>query len=816
MRRGRNRLIVQPVQSPMSGWIHDITVAVRQLRRRPGFALLAVATLAFGMGVNAVAFTLVNGVFLRGFTAHAVPDALRVSMTPAGDDGGLLSFDEFQRYDDAVAAPVTLAAEGRLGLSWLHEGRTSYIHALAVSRDYFTLVTPPVRAGRVVVSTDGDAPTVVIGERFWRDTLGAPSLTGLRLLLNGVQVDVSGIIAREFTGPAGTYSPDVWIPLDGLAMLRTSPVLRGTSERWLFAIARPGSSQTMAALEGQLAAVPIARDDPRAGIAEPRSVSVRPLGEAWSATGNRAAALVMGTIGMVLLLACFNVANQLLARAIERERDMGVRTALGASRWRLLRQMSFEGLVFASLAGIVATLLAWWTTALLTQFAPPTDTPQWVDLRPDARVMTFLVGLIAVAGVLPGLWPAITASRVDVVRALAGQGGWSGGRPSPIRRWLVGAQVAGATAFLVLAVLFVQSFSALQSANTGMAQDDVLVAEFAPASHGYTAERAAAYVDALTARARALPGVADVAVADRAPFFLGADRSLVRWPDGGTCSAAERCETATAFAVSAGHFRTVGARLIEGQEFSAAGVAAGSEVIVNGPLARDLSPDGAVVGRTLRLGTDGRPRTIVGVLAPIRMRGLDREVPTVFLPLDAGVFAGDVALLLRASRPAALTPPLLDAAHALDPDVALRVQTLASRLDLQLWPFRTLRLVSSVCAVLALLLAMSGLAGVVMHSVSRRAREFAVRLAVGASSQDIVGEVLKGGIRMLVPGLITGLLLAAGIARLTRAVFVGVDVLSPGAYLLVAAVQAVIVVLACLAPAVRSAQTPPLLALRQD
>ncbi|MCC7126330.1 MAG: ABC transporter permease [Acidobacteria bacterium] len=799
----------------MSGWIHDITIAIRQLRRRPGFALLAVATLALGMGVNAVAFTFVNGVFLRGFTAHVVPDTLRVSMTPAGEDGGLLSFDEFQRFDEALSAPATLAAEGRLGLSWLHDGGTTYIHALAVSRDYFTLVTPPVRAGRVVVSIDDDAPSVVIGERFWRDTLGAPSLTGLRLLLNGVQVEVSGIIAREFTGPAGTYSPDVWIPLDELTLLRTSPTLRGPDERWLFAIARPGPSQTMTALEAQLAAISIARDA-RADTGEPREVAARPLGEVWSATGNRAAALVMGTIGLVLLLACFNVANQLLARAIERERDMGVRTALGASRWRLLRQMSLEGLLFASLAGIVATLLAWWTTALLTRLAPPLDTPQWVDLRPDARVITFLVGVIALAGVLPGLWPAISASRVDVVRALAGQGGWSGGRPSPVRRWLVGAQVAGATTFLVLAVLFVQSFSALQSANTGLAQDELLVAEFAPASHGYTAERAAAYVDVLTARARALPGVVDVAVADRAPFFLGADRSLTLWPDGRTCSAVEPCETVTAFAVSAGYFRTAGARLAEGQDFSAAGVAAGSEVIVNGPLAWELSTDGAVIGRTLRLGVDGRPRTIVGVVAPIKMRGLDRDVPTVFLPLDAGTFAGDVALLLRASRPAGLTQPLLDAAYAIDSNVALRVQTLASRLERQLWPVATLRAVFGGCALLALALATSGLASVILHAMSRRRREFALRIAVGASARDIATEVFRSGLDLLWPGLVAGLALAAATARVTRAAFVGVDVLSPTAYLLVAALLLAVALAACAIPALRSSRTAPLLALRQD
>ena len=236
-------------------------------------------------------------------------------------------------------------------------------------------------------------------------------------------------------------------------------------------------------------------------------------------------AIGMGIIGLVLLLACFNVANLLLARAVERERDMGIRTALGAKPSRLMRLVVTEGFLIAALSGVVALLLAWWTQSFMSTFAIPIEQPQHIDLTPDRNVVLFIGMLILIAGVLPGLWPALSAARVNVLQVLGSQGANTvGARPAPLRRWLVGAQVAGSTMFLAIAALFVQSYSNILDVDLGFAGDRIVVAEFQPAQQGFDVDASQRYVESVTARVRALPGVAGVAFADRAPFFIGYDQ----------------------------------------------------------------------------------------------------------------------------------------------------------------------------------------------------------------------------------------------------------------------------------------------------
>ena len=267
----------------------------------------------------------------------------------------------------------------------------------------------------------------------------------------------------------------------------------------------------------------------------------------------------MGIIGLVLLLACFNVANLLLARAVERERDMGIRTALGAKPSRLMRLVVTEGILIAALSGFVALLLAWWTQSFMSTFAIPIEQPQHIDLTPDRNVVLFIGILILIAGVLPGLWPALSAARVNVLQVLGSQGANTvGARPAPLRRWLVGAQVAGSTMFLAIAALFVQSYSNILDVDPGFARDHIVLAEFQPAQHGYD-------IDAVTAICRvgggARAGAAwawpSVALADRAPFFIGYDRMTAVWPKSGACEG-DACPKHPTYAVSPGYFQTMG------------------------------------------------------------------------------------------------------------------------------------------------------------------------------------------------------------------------------------------------------------------
>jgi predicted permease len=797
--------------------VRDLKHSIRQLWRRPVFTLTAVLTLAIGIGVNAVAFTVVNGLLFKDSEIRSSADLGRIATIPGGDESGYASVEEYRRFIDATGGALDLAAEGRLSVAWRHGETTETAWVLFVSSGYFSMVDAPAVAGRVDVAPARDGrPTVVIGERFWRRKLDAASLAGLTLRLNHVDASVAGVIADSFTGPAGIYSPDVWLPLDDLSLFNTSPALRKRDARWLFLLGRLKPGVSVPEVQGRVdsAVASMARDWP--DTHRRRSARFRLFREGNSELRGltTASALAMGIIGLVLLLACFNVATLLLARAVERERDMGIRAALGAGTGRLVRLALTEGFLIAVLAGVAALVVAQWSQVFVGSFAIPIEQPQHIDLTPDATIVGFLLVLVLIAGVLPGLWPAISAARVDLARVLGSQGGSvTGAKPSRVPRRLVGAQVAGSTAFLALAILLAQTYGSLSLADLGFDKDHLVIADFEPASHGYDSDRTERYLDALVARVRALPGVTTAAVADRVPFFIGFEQLTVVSSGGARCEP-DACPKYATMAVGPGYFKTMGIAMIAGREFEPGG--APNEVIINQPLARQHWPEGRGLGETLTIGERGATVTIIGITAKTHTRGLDREAPTLYVPLDRERLEGMLSVVARTTgAPEAVVRPLAETAQDLDPNVSMvAVKTMRERMAVQLWPFRTVSWLFSICGVLALVLATVGLAGVVVHGVNRRLKEFGVRVSMGATPRNLVVDVLKSSVAMLLPGLIGGTVLAAGVARLARVAFIGVDVLNPMTYLAVALLECVVVIAACIGPALRASRVDPLIALR--
>lgn len=797
--------------------MRDLKHSIRQLWRRPVFTLTAVLTLAIGIGVNAVAFTVVNGLLFKDSEIRSSADLGRIATIPGGDESGYASVEEYRRFIDATGGALDLAAEGRLSVAWRHGETTETAWVLFVSSGYFSMVDAPAVAGRVDVAPARDGrPTVVIGERFWRRKLDAASLAGLTLRLNNVDASVAGVIADSFTGPAGIYSPDVWLPLDDLSLFNTSPALRKRDARWLFLLGRLKPGVSVPEVQGRVdsAVASMARDWP--DTHRRRSARFRLFREGNSELRGltTASALAMGIIGLVLLLACFNVATLLLARAVERERDMGIRAALGAGTGRLVRLALTEGFLIAVLAGVAALVVAQWSQVFVGSFAIPIEQPQHIDLTPDATIVGFLLVLVLIAGVLPGLWPAISAARVDLARVLGSQGGSvTGAKPSRVPRRLVGAQVAGSTAFLALAILLAQTYGSLSLADLGFDKDHLVIADFEPASHGYDSDRTERYLDALVARVRALPGVTTAAVADRVPFFIGFEQLTVVSSGGARCEP-DACPKYATMAVGPGYFKTMGIAMIAGREFEPGG--APNEVIINQPLARQHWPEGRGLGETLTIGERGATVTIIGITAKTHTRGLDREAPTLYVPLDRERLEGMLSVVARTTgAPEAVVRPLAETAQDLDPNVSMvAVKTMRERMAVQLWPFRTVSWLFSICGVLALVLATVGLAGVVVHGVNRRLKEFGVRVSMGATPRNLVVDVLKSSVAMLLPGLIGGTVLAAGVARLARVAFIGVDVLNPMTYLAVALLECVVVIAACIGPALRASRVDPLIALR--
>jgi predicted permease len=451
----------------------------------------------------------------------------------------------------------------------------------------------------------------------------------------------------------------------------------------------------------------------------------------------------------------------------------------------------------------------------MSTFAIPIEQPQHIDLSPDGNVVAFIGLLIVIAGVLPGVWPALSAARVNVIQVLGSQGAnLVGTRPSAMRRWLVGAQIAGSTAFLAIAALFVQSLDRIVDLDLGFDPRQIVIAQVEPAAVGLDTAASERYIDLLVSRIKALPGVSHAAVIDRAPFFIGYDRKTAVWPDGGSCEEAACLQVSTLFA-GAGYFQAMGIRMAGGREFEGTGT--GTEVIVNQIFAKQQWPDGRWLGETIRVGPNGAVLTVIGVAAPHRIRGLDRETPTLYRPLSAESHEGVLTVVARAADPAASVRPLSDMAQAIDPRVPLlTVQTMTDRMAVQMWPFRTLSRMFALCGLLALLLATAGLAASVIHAVSRRQREFGVRLSIGATPRDLAGDVLRQGLWLLIPGLTIGVVIAAGAARLAQAIFLGVNVLNPVTYLIVGALECAVVLVACLGPALRASRVDPLTALRAE
>lgn len=801
----------------MSVAMQDLRLCVRQLGRRPLFTCTAVLTLSIGMGVNTVAFTVVNGVLFRGSAVAAKAGVGRILTTPGGDESGNASLAEYERFAESTRGALDLAAEGRATVAWRRDGATHAAWVLFVSPSYFTMVDVQPINGRLAVGRTAGVPSIVISERFWREQLDAADLAGLTLVLNEVTVGVAGVLPESFTGPAGLYSPELWLPLGDVNFFNGAPSLQAREHRWLFLLGRilAGTSAAEVQSRVEAAAAAMARDWPDTHRGRGARFRMMGGGNGELRQLSTAAAIAMGVIGLVLLLACFNVANLLLARAVERERDLAVRAALGAGAARLMRLAVTEGMVIATLGGVTALALAGLTQPLVGSFAIPVDSPQHIDLTPDLRVVMFTALLVLVAG-LPGLWPAAAALRVDVVRAVGTSGGNSAGaRSSRVRGMLVAAQVAGSTAFLIVAALLAQSFGQLSAADRGFDRDRLLVAEFSPSSHGFDDESAERYSRALAERIRALPGVSHVALADRAPFFVGFPHMTKVSSTPAGCGADGHCVEYRTLAVDPAYFDTIGTDVVAGRAFTSNDTAA---VIVNRALAMRHWPDGQAVGKPLRLGEAGAPVTVVGIIDDTDAGALGGQIPALYVPLAEGHFNAAIAVIARATvDPATLVRGVRLSAQAVDARVALlSVKTMEERGAIQLWPFRTLAWLFSICGVLALALATAGLGGVVIHIANQRRKEYGLRIAVGASPRHLVGEVLAGGAWLTLPGVVIGSIVAAGAARLMRFAFYGIDVLDSRTYVAVAAVQCGIVLLACLGPAIRTSRIDPVAALRSE
>ena len=551
----------------MDSFRQDLKYAIRALLHRPWFSVLAVLTLAVGIGVNAVAYSAINALLRKPMRFPGAEQLGWIQTTGGTSPYNQTSLPDYRDLARENRTFEGIIAEARLPLSLAADGPAEQVWSLVVSANYMETMRARPIIGRTLTVSDGGSSdlAVVVSERFWKDRLnGGESIAGRALSLNGNLFSIVGVLPEGFQGPGGLYEPDLWLPLEKLPLLKLSPTLTDRQTPWLTVAGRLKDGVTEAQAQADLRGImeQLAQAHPSTNTG--RSVSFLPVMNGVPELRRIAQLAWVGlaVVGIVLLIACFNVAGLLLARAAERQREIGVRTALGATRGRILRQLVVEGVLLAVVSGAAALLLAAWSADLLSAFSLPSPIPQRLHFVLDARIIGFTLTLVALAGVLPALIPALQASRSDI-RQVMGSQPVIGVRRSRIRSLFVLAQVAGSTLFLAAALLFVRSFWNAASFTPGFDVDHTLVLELNSASFGYDAERAQGLFDSLVERLRAVRGIDTVALADRAPLSVGFPKTVDVAGNLDDCSG-PRCRSADRVRHLGGPLRRTGAAAARG------------------------------------------------------------------------------------------------------------------------------------------------------------------------------------------------------------------------------------------------------------
>ena len=799
-------------------WLrHDLRHAVRSLVERPGFSATAVLTLGLGIGVTTVAFNAINALVLRPFRVDNADRVgwIRIEGTTAAY--GQATVTEFEYLASASTSFDAIAAEGRLPVSLQTPDGARQAWAALVSTNYLETVGARPEVGRLFNAGDltGSELPVIVSHRFWKETLGASrSIGGQTIVVNGRAFSVIGVLPDDYQGRGGLFSPDMWLPLARSDVLNLPTVVRDDDRLLLFGHLREGVERARAIAELDA----LSRQWPSASLlpGTHRAARFYPMDEGHPEVREvaRFAWLALATVSVVLLLACFNVAALLMARANERQHEIGIRVALGAGRARILSQLITEGIALAVLAGTATLVLASWSGDLLATFSLPAPIPQRIHLGPDRTLVGFTALVVLIAGVAPALVPALQATQREVLASFRPES-TLGAAPSRLRNALVVAQVAGSTLFLVAALLLVRSFLKNAAFDTGFDTTKTLVMQVNPAMYGYEAGAARVLVENLESRLRSLPEVVAVGVSDRIPISIGMP-NRVEYSAGEADCAVVECRRAVVFSVAPGHFEALGVPLVDGRDFTAIDMGREDPVIVSDHLARQMWPGGSAVGRTFLLGETGRRVTIAGVTRDIRNRYVaEGTVPHVYRPMSADHWAAGVTVVIRtAGDPRDLLAATRDQLHALDKNLPVRVDTTAELMKLQLWPARTAAGFFLICGVLATLLATVGLFGVLYFTVLQRSREFGIRAALGATPGRVVHSVVCEGLALVVPGVALGSVAAYVAARLMSRALFGVSPADPLSFSAAAAIEFVVAIGACAVPAFRASNADPMVALR--
>ncbi len=808
--------------------------AARSLRQSPVFSIAAVLTLGLGIGANTAIFSFVNAVALKPPNVDDPGTLVRIyTSTPEGQPYGSTSFLELEdivEQTDVFDGVVGYAlAAGAL----TDEGRIELLLGEIVTGNYFDVLGAKIAMGRAFrpeeYETPGTHPVIVLGHGLWVRRFGEdPSIVGQAIRLNGVSFDVIGVADESYRGMLPALWVDFWAPSMMVRTLIPDAPNALTSRRsrqfMVHARLRDGVTVQEAQAAVSLVAARLEETFPESNaghsmsVLKADSVRLHPSVDVWLLPLAMAALVVPG---LVLLIACTNLAGLLLARATDRRKEIAVRLALGASRRQIVLYLLGESVLLSLVGGALGVLLATWLVRMITALTPPVIISLSFDVGVDYRVLVFTAGLSVLVGILFGLVPALRASKPELSRALKDEGAvvWRARRLS-LRNALIVGQVAVSMLLLLVAGLFIRSLQEAVNIDPGFDTESSIVFTMnAAVRHDEPAGRE--YYRQVLARLNAYPGVTGVALADRLPLgFSGQTMQiLVDQPRSESSRAdAERGEAIHFARITPGYFHTLGIDLLAGRDFGDLDRQGSPPVaILSEAGARHLWGDENPVGNTIRR-PGGVPLQVVGVARDTRVRTLgDGSEPYLYVPLEQS-YESMLELIIATDRdPAAFIGEAQDVILQVDPDVIpLEVMTMSGGNAMILFPLRMAAGLLGGFGALGLLLSSVGIIGSLAYSVSCRSHEVGVRMALGASPGNVVGMVVSGGMRLVGVGMAMGMVLALGVGQLLQGLLVGVSPTDPVAFLGVTALLAGVALLASWLPARRAAAVDPLAVLRKQ
>jgi predicted permease len=802
----------------------DVRYALRGLRRAPVFAITTIATLALGIGANTAMFSVIDALLLRPLPVH---EPERLFAVYRGPTSGAFSFPDFHALTAENAVLSGVAAWGSQS-AWLRtQAGFDRLVLDTVSPNYFSLLGIVPQIGTAFVTTDDVASRgmVVISDHLWRTRFGAdPAVVGRSIVLSGQSMTVIGVAPRAFIGLQPAAPTDGWITFATLSMLEPGWDFQAKQEVWIRLIARLRTDIEPRAANAALAHIVSESRASSTGAAIRLVPASTPIFDPDArSSASRLALLVAGVAALVLIIACANVANLLIVRGNARRREIGMRLAVGASRSRIARQMITESLVLASGGCLVGLVVAYWTLQLVIALAPPSAIPPGIVVALDARVIAFGSVLALVTALAFGVTPAWHLTRIDLLPVVkdapSGEERTASG-PLRVRRALVITQVALSAVLLVGAALFVRTLSAALAVPPGYDIDRVLlvstdfsVAKLPAAEARETGKR-------ILERVAALPGVESVAFGQIVPFS-GAFVSRPALPEGQTLTRANEDQHLVPYAVvSEGYFKTLGMQLT-GRDFSSGdSESAPKVIIVNDSLARKYWPGQTAVGQrlTLPLKEPGPSYEVIGVVADGKYVSLtEPQHPYVYVPWQQ-MHRPRMTLHVRsAGEPMALATSVRALVASVNSEVpAYNPIPLATYVDRSIAQQRIVARLLVLFGVIALAVAAVGVYGLTAFTVARRAKELAVRVALGARPRDLVRTLVAQSAVLIAAGLIAGTAATFFLSRLVEALLFGVTPADPVSFAAGAALLAVTTMAATIIPARRATTVDPLAVLRSE